>query len=165
MDGRYYYRFMMNRLFIVLAAVLYVFCSCEKAPSQITEDSPKFTGQMVVVYEGQDFYQEGINVQVGFSEDQTSIDIMLEKVKFVPAMPIRIDVTILDVPVRQNADGSWSFYANGSIPWALGGPYDTYRVDELHGTLTENTLDFSLDFFNTKKNTGYPTSYSGTLDD
>jgi len=165
MDSRNYHRFMMKRFLTLIIAAVCSFCSCEDPITQITGDSPKFSGQMTVVYEGEDFNQKEVKVQVGFNEDQTTIDIKLEKVKFVPAMPIRIDVTILGVPVTSQADGSWSFYANGFTPWAMGGPYDTYRVDELHGTLTDDTIDFSLDFFNTKKDTGYPTSYSGSLED
>lgn len=165
MDSRNYYRFMMNKIFTLFAAALCILCSCEKAPTQITDDSPKFSGHMTVVYEGKDFDQKDVKVQVEFNDDQTAIDIKLEKVKFVPAMPVRIDVTILEVPVAQEPDGSWSFYTDGSTPWAMGGPYDTYRVDELHGNLSEDSIDFSLDFYNTKKKTGYPTSYSGTLKD
>jgi hypothetical protein len=44
----------------------------------------------------------------------------------------------------------------------MGGPYDTYRVDDLHGTISDGTIEFSLGFFNTKKQENYPTNYSGT---
>lgn len=155
---------MMKRFLTLLVAAVWGFCSCEEPPTQITGESPKFSGQMTVVYDGEDFDQSGVKVQVGFNEDQTAVDIKLEKVKFVPAMPVRIDVTILDVPVVQDMDGVWSFHADGVTPWAMGGPYDTYRVDGLYGTLTDTSLKFSLDFFNTKKNVGYPTVYSGTIE-
>jgi hypothetical protein len=116
---------------------------------------------MKVDYDGESFVQEGISVKVDFSEDGKSMDMMLNKVKFVPAMPIRIDVTIMNVPLEEAADGSVLFSADGIVPWAMGGLYDTYRVDNLSGVLKENTISFSLEFFNTKKNEGYPTSYEG----
>lgn len=163
MDCRNRIGFMMNKIISLLVAAVCIFSSCEDPVSQITGDSPSFTGRMTVEYEGEDFNQNGVKVLVGFNEQQSAIDIKLEKVKFVPAMPIRIDVTILNVPVKQEGDGIWSFYADGFTPWAMGGPYDTYRVDDLHGTLTEDTIDFSLGFYNTRKEVNYPTSYSGSL--
>jgi hypothetical protein len=43
----------------------------------------------------------------------------------------------------------------------MGGPYDTYRVDDLRGTISDDSIEFSLGFYNTKKQENYPTSYSG----
>jgi hypothetical protein len=45
----------------------------------------------------------------------------------------------------------------------MGGPYETYRVDDLRGTISGDSIEFSLGFFNTKKQENYPTSYSGIL--
>lgn len=137
--------------------------ACEKAPSIITDASPEYTGKMVVIYEGESFEQTGIKVLGEFNEDKTSVDIKLQKVKFVPAMPVRIDVTIMDIPVTAAGEGTWTFEGDDITPWAMGGPYETYRVDDLHGTITENSIEFSLGFFNTKKQENYLTTYSGSL--
>ena len=153
---------MMKRFFTIFA-LAWALVSCEKAPTIITDDSPEYIGTMVVAYEGEDFEQSGIKVLGEFDESKTTIDIKLQKVKFVPAMPIRIDVTIMDVPVVSDGDGSWTFEADGLTPWAMGGPYDTYRVDDLRGTISGDSIEFSLGFFNTKKQENYPTSYSGIL--
>lgn len=139
-----------------------MFTSCQKPPTVITDASPEYSGTMTVGYEGEDFVQNGIAVKTELDDAGTAIDIMLKKVKFVPAMPISIDVTIMDVPVEEAADGSLLFSADGVIPWALGGPYDTYRVDGLTGVIKGDDISFSLDFYNTRKNEGYPTSYTGT---
>ena len=153
----------MMKRFITILAIACAFVACEKAPTIITDDSPEYTGTMVVAYEGEDFEQTGIKVLGEFDPSRTTIDLMLQKVKFVPAMPIRIDVTIMDVPVVSNDDGSWTFEADDLTPWAMGGPYETYRVDDLRGTISGDYLEFSLGFFNTKKQENYPTSYSGSL--
>ena len=152
----------MKRFLTIMTAAC-LFCACEKVPTVITDDSPEYTGKMVVVYEGEDFEQTGIKVLGEFNEDKTSVDIKLQKVKFVPAMPVRIDVTIMDIPVTAAGEGTWTFEGDGITPWAMGGPYETYRVDDLHGTITENSIEFSLGFYNTKKQENYPTSYSGSL--
>ena len=153
---------MMKRFFTILALV-WAAAACEKAPTIITDDSPEYTGTMVVAYEGEDFEQTGIKVLGEFDTVEATIDIKLEKVKFVPAMPIRIDVTIMDVPVVQTGEYSWIFEADGLTPWAMGGPYKTYRVDDLRGTISGDSIEFSLGFFNTKKQENYPTSYRGIL--
>lgn len=163
MDCRNKHKFMIKKIFKALAAAILVLCSCEKAPSVITEDSPAFSGTMTVAYEGESFEQKNIKVLAEFNEDKTALDIKLQKVKFVPAMPVSIDVTIMDIPVVQESDGTWSFHGDGIIPWAMGGPYDTYRVDDLSGRLGSSGLEFSLGFFNTKKQENYPTSYSGHI--
>ena len=153
----------MKRMSSYLVAALCMLASCEEAPTEIIDNSPKYKGEMTVVYDGKDFEQEGINVQVEFNEEQTSVDIKLHKVKFVPAMPVTIDVTILDVPAVKSEDGTWSFYGDGITPWAMGGPYKNYRADQLSGTISGSVLDFSLDFHNVKKGESYPTSYTGSL--
>ena len=151
----------LSRFVAVATLVILLITSCEKAPTVITGDSPEFSGDMTVLYEGEPFEQEGIKVLAEFNEDKTMLDIKMMRVKFVPAMPVRIDVTILEIPVTEETDGIWSFYGDGITPWAMGGPYDGYRVDELKGTVSDSALEFSLDFYNTRKRQAYPTSYSG----
>lgn len=153
---------MIKRLF-AFAAALVLLVSCKEPPTVITENSPVYSGRMTVLYEGEEFVQNGISVKAEFHDDGTLVDIMLQKVKFVPAMPLRIDVTIMDIPVDKAADGSMTFAADGVVPWAMGGPYDAYRVDELYGTVSGDDISFSLYFFNTKKGEGYPTSYQGQM--
>lgn len=161
MDGRYKDKFMRKKIYSILTAISCLFCSCEKAPTIVTEDTPEFSGKMTVLYDGESFEQSGVKVSAELSTDRNTVDIMLHKVKFVPSMPVRIDVTIMDVPVIQSDGGTWTFAGDDITPWAMGGYYDTYRVDDLYGTISENAIELSLDFFNTKKGEGYPTSYSG----
>ena len=146
----------------IYVVLLLLAASCAKPDTQIEVDDPTYSGVMNVVYEGEDFEQNRIEVQLGFNADSTAMDMKLIKVKFVPAMPVRIDVTVMEIPVLKEKDGSFTFYGDGIVPWAMGGPYDTYRVDSLEGKLNRGKLEFSMLFYNTKKQEGYPTSYSGT---
>lgn len=151
----------MKRYLMLIAAALVLFASCQEPPTIITDQSSTYVGTMKVGYEGEEFDQNGISVKAELYPDGTTMDLKLEKVKFVPAMPIRIDVTIMGIPVETAADGSVTFSADAVTPWAMGGPYDTYRVDALTGCIENERISFSLDFFNTKKNEGYPTSFEG----
>ena len=142
-------------------SLLLLAVSCTKPDTRIEKGDPIYSGIMNVVYEGEDFKQNGVEVQLGFNADSTMMDMKLVKVKFVPAMPVRIDVTVMEIPVVKEGEGEFSFYGDGIVPWAMGGPYDTYRVDSLEGKLNRGKLEFSMLFYNTKKQEGYPTSYSG----
>lgn len=154
---------MMKRIVILFAAALALLCSCEKPDTVIDEQSPEYSGRMTVIYENKPFDQDNVKVLVEFNEDKTAVDIQLCKVKFVPAMPVKIDVTIMEVPVTETEEGVWEFYGDGITPWAMGGPYDGYRADEFRGTITDDSIEFSLGFYNTKKKVNYPTTYSGRL--
>lgn len=147
--------------FLKCVSLLLLAVSCTKPDTQIEKGDPIYSGIMNVVYEGEDFEQDGIEVQLGFNADSTMMDMKLVKVKFVPAMPVRIDVIVMEIPVIKEGGGEFSFYGDGIVPWAMGGPYDTYRVDSLEGKLNRGKLEFSMLFYNTKKQEGYPTSYSG----
>lgn len=160
MDGRDKYKYLIMR-FLKCVSLLLLAVSCTKPDTQIEKGDPIYSGIMNVVYEGEDFEQDGIEVQLGFNADSTMMDMKLVKVKFVPAMPVRIDVTVMEIPVIKEGGGEFSFYGDGIVPWAMGGPYDTYRVDSLEGKLNRGKLEFSMLFYNTKKQEGYPTSYSG----
>ena len=152
----------MKRFLSITFILMTFMSSCQKPPTIITEDSQGYSGTMKVVYEGKDFPQNNIVVKVETDLDAGTMDIRLEKVKFVPAMPVRIDVTVMEVPVTRSDDGDSQFYGDGIVPWAMGGPYDTYRVDGLQGRISDGELEFSMTFYNTKKQEGYPTSYDGT---
>jgi len=155
----------MNKIRLLLAVVsaFSIFVSCEAPPTSISGQSPDYHGEMTVLYENESFVQRGIEVKAQFDEDKGTLDIMLKKVKFVPAMPVRIDVTIMNIPCSENADETFTFAADDLVPWAMGGLYDTYRVDDLVGTISDGELLFEMVFFNTKKNAGYPTTYVGKL--
>ena len=118
---------MMKRFLTIIAVVASLLCSCEKAPTVIDESSPEFSGRMTVVYEGDDFNQDDIEVLVGIDPTQTTVDIKLQKVKFVPAMPVNIDVTIMKVPLTQEEDGNWTFSADGSV-FAFAPPWENKNL-------------------------------------
>lgn len=153
----------MRRPLLLLAAVVSLFCSCREADSNITRTSPNYSGQMTVLYDGEEFVQNDIAVAVAFNNKQSALDIELKRVKFAPAMPVKVDVTITDIAITKQGEGVWSFATDGVTPWALGGPYDKYRIDNLQGQLSENNISFTLTLFNTNKGIGYPTTYSGII--
>ena len=82
-----------------------------------------------------------------------SAAIVIYRIKFVPAMPVTIDVSIPGISVQGDA-----FSCDNVIPWALGGEYPIYTVHNLKGTVAGETLSFSLLFGD------YPTRFTGRLE-
>lgn len=146
---------MKNRL-PVLLIVLLSLISCHKTP-QPHEIPPQdlYVGTVSVDYEGGVVDNPGIQVAFLPSEDGKQADIIIYKIKFVPKMPVRIDVTIPAVAVVKESEGV-SFSCNNVVPLALGGEYPKYNVTSLDGTLTGDSLSFSLNFGE------YPTRFKGT---
>lgn len=149
----------MNMKTILLALAVFGIFSCTKAETDITEKSPEYIGTMTVIYDGEEFVTGNVSVMVGMSEDSATMDIKMLKVKFVPAMPVRIDVLIPGVRVESVSDdgGTVVFSGDGIIPYALGGEYKKFVVSGLSGKIDNGTLSFDLVFGE------YPTSYEGYL--
>lgn len=149
----------------VIVLLSCAFFSCTKPDTEITKDTPKYVGTMSVDYDGKHFDNKNVSVQIALSEDASKADIKMNKVKFVPAMPVTIDVIIPDVPVSHDSgeiSSGFEFSGTDIVPWAFGGPYNKFRVFDLKGSLQGNVLSFSLIFEKDGK-TSIPTSFTGTL--
>lgn len=141
---------------IALGAVLLALVSCHKTP-QPHELPPQnlFLGTVSVDYEGGVVDNPGIRVACLPSPDWKQADIIIYKIKFVPKMPVRIDVTIPAVKASQK-DDEVLMSCNNVIPLALGGEYPKYNVTDFRGSLKGDVLSFSLNFGE------YPTRFTGT---
>lgn len=145
---------MKNRLSLLFIAVL-ALVSCHKTP-QPHEIPPQdlYVGTVSVDYEGGVVDNPDIKVAFLPSEDGRRADIIIYKIKFVPKMPVRIDVTIPAVALEKESEGV-SFSCNNVVPLAFGGEYPKYNVTSLSGTLKGSSLSFSLNFGE------YPTRFKG----
>lgn len=151
----------MKKLILIAAYLLAAFMTgCSKSPSG---DEPvidpvedvSYIGTMKVISGGEENVSENVNVSVSFNGDKT-VDIMFHKVKFVPQMPMPLDVTVPGVKYEVGKDGVYAISADGIVPVALGVPYEKFRVSGLTGTFEEDDLSLALTFGQ------YPTSYSGS---
>lgn len=140
----------------LFAAVLVVAAACSKNdPVKIIETPAEtvYSGTMTVVADGKDNVSENVKVNVSFQEDGTT-NIIFNKVKFVPQMPVSLDVTVPGVKCecREN-----EIILSGSdiVPLAMGMPYEKYNVTSLTGKIISGKLTISLNFG------GYATSYVG----
>lgn len=140
----------------LFAAVLVVAAACSKnEPVKIIETPTEtvYSGTMTVVADGKDNVSENVKVNVSFQEDGTAT-IIFNKVKFVPQMPVSLDVTVPGVTCEISKN-EIILSGNDIVPLAMGMPYEKYKVTSLSGKITAGKLTVSLNFG------GYATSYAG----
>jgi len=154
---------MTKRIISVAAIAAIALAACDKNGGGGTEyEEQTFSGTMEVTYEGTPYQTEGVIAVVSdFDEDSDKdIDITMKSVKFVPQMPVTVDVVIPDVPVTLSGN-TLTISGDNIIPaLANGTPYPTYTVTALSGAITgfgtsSATLSMSLNFGS------FPTTYTG----
>lgn len=140
----------------LIAAALVVAAACSKnEPVKIIETPTEtvYSGTMTVVADGKDNVSENVNVNVSLQDGGTAT-IIFNKVKFVPQMPVSLDVTVPGVKceIREN---EIILSGNDIVPLAMGMPYAKYNVTSLTGKITAGKLKISLNFGE------FATSYDG----
>lgn len=140
----------------LFAAVLVVAAACSKnEPVKIIETPTEtvYSGTLTVVAAGKDNVSENVNVNVNLQDDGTAT-IIFNKVKFVPQMPVSLDVTVPGVKceIREN---EIILSGNDIVPLAMGMPYERYKVTSLTGKIIAGKLTVSLNFGE------FATSYAG----
>ena len=137
-----------------LSAMLLLAAACHKDPkADAVPGQSLYVGTVSVDYNGGTYDNNDIYVAFRPSDDGRTAEIVIYRIKFVPAMPVTIDVSIPGISVQGDA-----FSCDNVIPWALGGEYPKYTVHDLEGTVAGETLSFSLLFGD------YPTRFTGRLE-
>lgn len=129
----------------LIAAVSVVAAACSKnEPVKIIETPAEtvYSGTMTVVAGGKDNVSENVNVNL---QDDGTATIIFNKVKFVPQMPVSLDVTVPGVKceIREN---EIILSGNDIVPLAMGMPYAKYKVTSLNGKIIAGKLTVSLNF-------------------
>jgi len=129
---------------------------CSPLTREEKSQAAEYVGTVSVEYKGDIYDNPDIRVHFLPSDDEKTAKIVIYRIKFVPQMPVTIDVTIPSIELTQSGSG-FSLKADNVVPLALGGEYEKYRVTALNGSVSGEKLSFSLNFGD------YPTSFSGIL--
>ncbi len=136
---------LLNAFLIATVSIVAAACS-KNEPVKIIETPAEtvYSGTMTVVVGGKDNVSENVNVNVSLQDDGTAT-IIFNKVKFVPQMPVSLDVTVPGVKceIREN---EIILSGNDIVPLAMGMPYAKYKVTSLTGKITAGKLTVSLNF-------------------
>jgi len=148
----------MKRIAFFLLTLALVFTGCKPSsgdPAQEPYSGASYKGTVTVTYEGEDFDNEGIRVEIKSDPTAGTLRIDIYQIKFVPKMPVTVDVTVPGVPYTEK-DGVLTFSGDDIVPLSGVAPVERYRVSGLSGTVIGKDCTFSLRFGS------YPTSFSGT---
>lgn len=142
-----------------LCILVNILVSCEGYEIDKNNTANKsFLGDIIVTNsDGTTFIDQDIRITFTKSLNNEGYDIFLKKVKFAEKMPVRINMTI--PAVEKDLDGNIS--GNNIIPWAMGGPFEKWKIKNLTGSIEydENNELKSLQFNMICGE--YPVSYSG----
>lgn len=129
----------------LIAAVSVVAAACSKnEPVKIIETPAEtvYSGTLTVVAGGKDNVSENVNVNL---QDDGTATIIFNKVKFVPQMPVSLDVTVPGVKCECR-ENEIILSGNDIVPLAMGMPYAKYNVTSLNGKIIAGKLTVSLNF-------------------
>ncbi len=150
----------MKKIFMLLLAVMPLLTmSCSKEDGDVENPllsrNYEYSGTMTVTADGIDNVSEEVKVEVRIDETAKTLDIMFYKVKFVPQMPVSLDVSVPGVGFEVK-NGTIELSADGIVPLSGGTlPFPKYTVTGLSGTLTDSGILMKLNFGK------YPVAYEG----
>lgn len=143
-------------LFAALLSAISISCEKNTTETVLVPEESNYTGTVTVFYQDAPFDNENISVDFIPSEDGQSASITIYQIRFVPQMPVSIDVTIPGITLRSTGE-KIILSCESAIPYALGGEYPRYTVTGLQGEIAGEELSFSLNFGD------YPTSFKGQI--
>lgn len=149
----------MCKKLILIASMLLAVAGCSKSnvnEEKVPPRSSVYSGSLNVVAGGKDNVTEGVEVNADIDKEGV-LTLVFHKVKFVPQMPVSLDVTVPDVKYSREADGSLLLSGDGIVPITMMQPYPKYTVTGLIGKMSDKALSISLNFGE------FPTSYSGNV--
>ena len=144
----------LNRMILAFAALALLACNKEEKNETPVAEAGDYKGVVTVEASSGTFDNEDIEVNFTPSEDGKTASIIIYKIRFVPQMPVTIDVTIPNVAVQSTTE-KILLSCERTIPLAMGGEYPRYTVTDLKGEIVGQEMSFSLNFGDS------PTSFQG----
>jgi hypothetical protein len=152
---------MKKQILYLLAALAFVpgFVSCEDDDDEdvnpILTETTSYTGTLTVNYEGADVNTDSVTLDVIPESGMKTVTILFNKVKFVPQMPVSLDISVPGVTAEESGD-KIILSGENIVPIAMKQEFALYTVTGLTGTIENGTLDLSLNFGQ------YATSFTGS---
>ena len=127
----------------------------DKKDTKVMSDTASYLGQMYVDFSGLTYKSDSVNVKSSYdSLDNVNLDLL--GVRFVPQMPVTVDLTVPGIPSKENSDVV-TFEADSIVPTMKGKQMPKYTAYDIKGEIKGDSITFSLKFGD------YPTSYKGEL--
>lgn len=144
----------MKKLVYLISLLALFSCTKPSVPIDYTVGL-HYKGSVWVEYKGENYENKDIEVNFTLSEDGSTAEIRINRIRFVPQMPVTVD-TVLPVTVSGSGN-SYTFTAHNVYPHSpAGAEQNKYLINNLSGMVTGNMLSFSLFFGD------YPTRFTGS---
>ena len=140
----------------MIASALFLLACNKPADEPLVPEEANYVGTVTVIYQDAPYDTEDIEVNFTPAQDGKTGSLTIYKIRFVPQMPVTIDVTIPDINVTSTTE-QISLSCNNVIPLAMGGEFPRYTVTDLQGTIVGKEISFSLNLGTV------PTSYRGSV--
>ena len=129
-----------------MAAAVLLF-SCKKDDKGVAAGVYAFDGMITTRAEDVDYTTEDVAVKVDYDKEAGTASVLLRQVKFVPWMPVTLDLLLQDVRATSNGTVV-SLSGRDILPveYPSMAEADDYFVTSLGGSLTEHSLELSLSF-------------------
>lgn len=144
----------IKQLIPAFAALLLLSCGKENPVEPVKPVASDYTGTVTVVFLENPFDNENITVNFTPAEDGRSASLTIQKIRFVPQMPVTVDVTVPGIQMESTPE-KVVLSCETTVPLAMGGENPRYTVTNFQGEIVGNELTFSLNFGD------YPTSFKG----
>jgi hypothetical protein len=153
-------------LFATLMVIGFGFLACEETETpdenkQVTAAS--YSGTLSVDQLDSTYYDtDSVVISIAPQTDTTeagtatNVCIVMKQVRFSPRMPLTLDITLNDVAYEAGDEG-FALSCDTLVPYAMGGPFPSYLITNLHGLIKDNELTLSM------KCGRNPLTYSGRL--
>lgn len=134
----------MKKLFYLFAVTM-LFAACSKEndgieiPDTPETNSTSYNGTLLA-----DSFATAAVIDITPVANTSTVDIVLNDVKFAPNMPIVLDITLKGIPYTKS-DSVFSFSANNIAPFINTGtePVATYTFDKVQGRIIGKSLNLS----------------------
>lgn len=146
----------MKAIKILAATALVAFAAISCKEDEVVTpsyDNGAYVGVMSVEYQGENYDNENIQVNMAVAEDGT-LTMDIKQIKFVPQMPVTVDITVPGIAYTEK-DGVVTFSGDNIVPLTGVKPVERYLVTGLTGRIEDGHIEFSLNFGS------FPTSYAG----
>jgi len=158
----------LKKLILVAVAAFSLFACNNEAPKPIVINPDTYSGKLTVTYNGADQVSD-VDIQVFNTKKSDSTVLLFKQVKFVDAMPVKLDIKIPVTSIIQN--DSTKLSGTGITPYLAGAvdsPFPSFRIDNVNGFISNDSLNVAMDMIavnaigqTVAEGTIFPTRFEG----
>ena len=105
----------MKKILVLFAAAVLLAACGKVGGDEMPSGELAYKGTMEVEFRGETVPTENVVVTVDYDKEKKTMDLLFHQVKFVPQMPVALDILVPQIPVLIQG-GKISFSGEGIVP-------------------------------------------------